>query len=179
MWRRPALEWRWALALAWQPPVRLTLVSGLWPVGFRLLPTRAPESQGGAVGAQVTRPVNMGAAGLALPPGGQAPGTGTDKGETESIVPTPAPDQQARLLAAVHTSLMPRVPSPAAADTASLLCSLPCSTKGVSAWAVGRSCVWGRLPTRSRRARANPQWPPRAPATVQARVPRSKCWQQM
>ncbi|XP_039719092.1 mitochondrial tRNA-specific 2-thiouridylase 1 isoform X2 [Pteropus medius] len=57
---------------------------------------------------------------------------------------------------------------------ASLLSSLPCSTRGTSAWAAGKSCVWGLPPTRSRRARANPEWPLRAPVTAQARVPRSK-----
>lgn len=74
-----------------------------------------------------------------------------------------------RLLAAPQA---PRVPL--RVTQASLLSSLPCSTRGTSAWAAGKSCVWGLPPTRSRRARANPEWPLRAPVTAQARVPRSK-----
>ncbi|XP_032348370.1 mitochondrial tRNA-specific 2-thiouridylase 1 isoform X8 [Camelus ferus] len=46
--------------------------------------------------------------------------------------------------------------------------SLPCSTKGTSAWAVGKSCAWGRPPTHCRRAGAEPEWPRRALATATA-----------
>ncbi|XP_011528575.1 mitochondrial tRNA-specific 2-thiouridylase 1 isoform X2 [Homo sapiens] len=48
--------------------------------------------------------------------------------------------------------------------------SLLCSTRGTSAWAAGRSCGWGRLPTRSRRASAELGWPLRAPVTAQKMV---------
>lgn len=55
-----------------------------------------------------------------------------------------------------------------------LLCSLPCSTRGTSAWEAGRSCAWGHRPTRSRRAGPEPEWllraPARGPAKTQARA---------
>lgn len=57
------------------------------------------------------------------------------------------------------------------AVTRPLLCSSPCSTRGRSAWAAGRSCAWGRRPTRSRRAGAGPAWPPSTPATAPATAP--------
>lgn len=85
--------------------------------------------------------------------------------------PAPPPSSYRPTLLAIGGHL---APGPAAVTPASFLFSLPSSTKGTSVWAAGKSCAWGHLPTYSRRARAGPERPPRAPAMAkaQARAPR-------
>lgn len=164
---------------------------GLWPVASVLrkdrphfLPARVPRLQGGGAELRAGRECVAHAAsegGSRGPPRLVSPPSPPPSHTSDTCPclmlggpscpvwacppPRPQPSSHRPTLLAAGGHL---APGPTELTRASLLLSLPSSIKGRSVWAAGKSCAWGHLPTYSRRARASPEWPSRAPATAPA-----------